>query len=49
MPRHRSILRVGGTLADEYLLGHEVLPAAGPAAWDSQRPPGPQARGQLAA
>ena len=46
---HGTVRGLGGPLADQDLRGHERLPAAtGPCAGDAQRPPGAQARHELA-
>ena len=49
VPGHGTVLRLGGTLTDEHLLGDEVLPAPRPTARDPQRTTGAQARRQLTA
>ncbi len=50
MPRHRAILHLGRTLADQNLGGDEVLAGApGPGARHAERPPRAQARGEFSA
>ena len=49
VPGNGPVLRLGGPLADHDLVGHEALAAAADAGpGNAQRPPGPQAGGQLA-
>ena len=49
VPGNRPVLSFGGALANQDLVGHKVLAApSGAGSRDAQRPPGPQASGELA-